>query len=205
MYERNGSNARRSSISAYGLRIFIVCPVFIALISISDGAFGFKPEDMGRLSATKQCPFCDLTGADLRGFDVSGGRLPGARLSESNLSNARLSGANLRNADMRHVRLIDTDLSKTDLSGADLSGADLTGASLKHAKLAGTELAGAKLTNADLTEANLSGAYWVDGRKCGEGSIGECKKDTSGSERRPGGRGAHGLPGVPGGGLQMSR
>jgi hypothetical protein len=57
------------------------------------------------------------------------------------------------------------NLSGTDLSNANLTGANLSGADLEYANLEG----------ADLTEANLTYAYWTDGRKCAEGSIGECK------------------------------
>jgi uncharacterized protein YjbI with pentapeptide repeats len=52
-----------------------------------------------------------------------------------------------------------------NLSGTELSNANLRGADLEYANLEG----------ADLTEANMTYAYWTGGRKCAEGSIGECK------------------------------
>ena len=171
----------------------IFCLILVPLLFFSLDAGAFKQEDLDKLSATKQCPFCDLASAELPGAGLSGSRLPGSRLSEANLSNADLSEANLRNANISHGRLVNANLSKADLSGADLSKADLSGASLSHAKLSGTELSGATLSGADLSGANLSGAYWVDGKKCKEGSIGECKKDSGGSEKRTGGgRGSRG-------------
>ena len=68
-------------------------------------------------------------------------------------------------------------MSKADLSGADLSNADLAGASLKGGKAYRHGLVGREIERCRPFKANLSGAYWVDGRKCGEGSVGECKKD----------------------------
>jgi uncharacterized protein YjbI with pentapeptide repeats len=81
-------------------------------------------------------------------------------LSAADLSRANLSGANL----------FDAKLLSADLSGANLSGADLGEANLTRADLSGADLSGA-----DLGRAVLSGAYWVDGRKCARGSIGDCE------------------------------
>ena len=96
--------------------------------------------------------------------------------------------------------LADAKLTGADLSGGRLSGTKLIGANLSKAELSGASLAHAKLSGADLSGADLRGAYWIDGKKCKEGSIGECKKD-SGSEKGSGkGRGSHGgMHGLPGG------
>ncbi|MGA3173926.1 MAG: pentapeptide repeat-containing protein [Syntrophorhabdales bacterium] len=187
---------RRPGRMARSGKFLVLCLTLVPLLDVAGAARAFKPEDMNRLKTTKQCPFCDLSAADLASAELSGGRLSGARLSDATLSNADLSGANLRNADLRRGRLLNANLSNADLSGANLTNADLSGASLSHAKLSGAELSGAKLSGTDLSGANLSGAYWVDDKKCGEGSIGECKKDSGKSEQRPRvGRGSRGGPG----------
>ena len=62
-----------------------------------------------------------------------------------------------------------------DLSGADLVGANLLAAQMPGANLSDANLSGANLHQADLTNANLIWATWNDGRRCAEGSIGECK------------------------------
>ncbi|MFW5767789.1 MAG: pentapeptide repeat-containing protein [Bacteroidota bacterium] len=81
-----------------------------------------------------------------------------------------LSGADLSGADLSGAILM-----WSNLSGANLSGADLYEAVLSGANLSGANLFGAYLVRTYLVETDLSGATWVDGRQCAEGSIGECK------------------------------
>lgn len=76
-----------------------------------------------------------------------------------------LSGADLSNL----------DLSFANLSGAILLKADLTGANLTDADLSGANLTDAKLSRAKLSGADLRKAYWVNGKKCKDGSVGTCK------------------------------
>jgi hypothetical protein len=182
-------------------RAIVMCLCAISVIAVPHRADAFKQHDVDTVLATKQCTFCDLSDARLSGVDLSGGRLSGARLAGADLSKANLSGANVRNAFMHHARLVDANLSNADLSGADLAHADLSGTTLTHAKLAGADLSDAKLAATDLSGANLTGTYWIDGKKCGEGSIGECKKDSSQSEKKQGkGRGSQkGMYSLPAG------
>jgi uncharacterized protein YjbI with pentapeptide repeats len=70
----------------------------------------------------------------------------------------------LSNASFWGVRLVSVDLSGANLSRANLGRSDLTNANLK----------GANLSGANLEYANLSGATWVDGKICEDGSIGKC-------------------------------
>ncbi len=91
-------------------------------------------------------------------------------LKDASLEYAVLSGANLLNADLSGAGLEGAVLIRANLTDAVLSGANLTYADLRDAVLTGADLSGANLTDADLT-----GATWTDGRKCAEGSIGECK------------------------------
>lgn len=156
--------------------------VVILTFVVPSEVSAFKQEDLDKVQATKQCTFCDLAGAPLTGLDISGGRLSGTKLSGANLSKANLSGANVRNANLHGAQLV----------GANLSNGDLSGASLAHAKLTGADLSEAKLSGTDLSEANLSGAYWTDGKKCKEGSIGECKKDPASDKGSEKGHHSHG-------------
>jgi len=183
-----------------GRKLAVICFIVIPALGSPHRASAFKQEDLDKAVTTRQCPFCDLVGAKLAGTDLSGGRLSGTRLSGANLSEVNLSGTNARNANMHHAQLLNANLSNADLSGANLADADLSGATLAHAKLFGADLSEAKMGGADLSGADLSGAYWIDGKKCGEGSIGECKKGSAEPEKRSSkGRGSRGgMQGLPG-------
>ena len=62
-----------------------------------------------------------------------------------------------------------------DLRDAQLINVDLSGANLRYADLRQANLTGAHLQGADLTGARLDGAIWVDGRRCADGSEGQCR------------------------------
>ncbi len=97
----------------------------------------------------------------------------------TNLFDINLRSAHLRHSDLRGVYFIGADLSGSWLNKSDLGYAmlnnsnlkevDFTGADLKKADLEGAKIIGARFHHAD-----LSGATWVNGKKCGEGSIGKC-------------------------------
>jgi hypothetical protein len=159
----------------------VVCGLCLALVALyltSGLSYGFAQKALEKLLATKECTWCDLQNADL-----SGAQLSGARLSSSSLTGAKLSNANLSNADLLSARLTRANLSGADLSGAflrsaNLRDANLSGANLSRANLSGANLSYANLSGADLSDTDLSGALWTDGKKCKEGSTGECKSDT---------------------------
>ncbi len=67
-------------------------------------------------------------------------------------------------------------LSHIDLTGANLRGAALIGASFRNATLRNANLKGARIGGVSFSGADLSGAIWIDGQRCGEGSIGSCKR-----------------------------
>ena len=127
---------RRSWLSVLGSTLWISCLLTPVIAE--------KPEDLQKLLATKQCPFCDLSGAGLVLANLTGANLAGANLAGANLNQANLTGANLSGA---------------NLSGTSLQQANLTGANLKGAILNGTDLRGAYLTNAQLTATNLDSAF----------------------------------------------
>ena len=103
------------------------------------------------------------------GFPVSERDCPGCFLRWRDLSGSDLSGANLRGADLTRADLSGADLGGVDLREADLTVADLTGVNLDGARLDSAALDGAVFDGAD-----LSGAIWVDGQVCANGSMGEC-------------------------------
>jgi hypothetical protein len=101
----------------------------------------------------------------LPGVNWQGCYLRGARLNSVDLTGAYLTGADLKAA----------ALWEADLRGASLTGTNLRGANLRGANLTNANLTKADLTGANLRGADLTGATWVDGRRCAEGSVGECK------------------------------
>lgn len=133
-------------------------------------------------------PFVDLAGLDLGGADLSfvnlyranlrGARFNGASLRWANLTGANLRGAELDGADLRGARLSEANLADASLrgaltGGADFSSADLRGADLSRADTSDYEFEGLT-TSINMTAALLSGARWIDGASCAEGSIGRC-------------------------------
>ena len=132
-----------------------IAPTILAVITSVGLTFGaasaFNQADLQKLSASKNCAECDLSGALLIHWVLPGADLSGANLAGANLTEAFLAGANL--------------------SGANLSGAILTSASL-----AGANLLRAKLPGANLLFTNMVGATWTDGSRCERHSSGWCKK-----------------------------
>jgi uncharacterized protein YjbI with pentapeptide repeats len=100
---------------------------------------------------------------------------PGANLVEAPLTGADLRSVNLAGANLENAKLANADLGNANLSSANLENVNLTGASLYHTSLQNANLTGANLTGASRFGADFSGVTWVDGRKCGASSIGECR------------------------------
>lgn len=115
---------------------------------------------LGRSGPTVNWAGCDLAEAQLARSDLSGAELAGARLSGANLAGADLGGAHAEG---------------TDFTGADLRDAVLISTYFKGANLRGANLAGAEVTPVQLDGVPLSGATWIDGTVCAEGSVGACK------------------------------
>ena len=118
-------------------------------------AHSFKEADKNKLLTTKECQWCDLHGIDLTGVDLTGvnlasANLSGAKLVRTNLTSANLAGTYLRNANLTDANLTNAFLNKASLHGADIGGVNWTGTDLSH-------------------------ATWIDGSKCIDQSIGECK------------------------------
>lgn len=133
-----------------------------------------------RIEPATNCAFAKLEGADLAGKDLSESMFHGAVLKGANLRGAvlvriDLQVSSLAGADLREANLENAHLFAIDGQNAKLQKANLRGANLLDAKLQGADLTGADVTGARFLQANLSGATWIDGRRCADGSIGECK------------------------------
>lgn len=150
------------------LSIIVVVLAVCTLYAV--GVYAFRPDELQKLKTTKQCPNCDLTGANLVGMDLGNANLLAADLNNANLSTADLASANLSYAILANANLTGADLNGADLTHANLCYTNLTAASLRYTNLTGAILN--KDTN--FGGANLSGAIWIHGHKCKEGSIGQC-------------------------------
>jgi uncharacterized protein YjbI with pentapeptide repeats len=98
----------------------------VALLLGPATAGAFKQADLEKLTTTRSCPRCDLSGANLTWATLTGATLAGATLSGAFLNEANLSGANLSGAHLSGANLHWADLSRANLSGADLSFATWT-------------------------------------------------------------------------------
>ena len=126
-----------------------------------------------------QCSWAVRIGANQPGVDMHDASMASMRLDKANLQGANLSGAILQLASLEAANLM-----LANMQGAHLHGVHFRGANLSLANLQNANLLDADLSNANLRGANLSGAIlikarfdnaiWVDGRRCGEGSIGDC-------------------------------
>lgn len=100
--------------------------------------------------------------------------VPAAAFSAADLAQfnkeRKCIGCDLRGADFRGQ-----DLRAVVLEGSLLIGANLQGANLEDAFMEDCSLEDANLTGANLTGAGFDGATWVDGRTCGQDSVGVCK------------------------------
>lgn len=88
---------------------------------------------------------------------------------DKNLVNTKLEGVNLKGMDLSN-----RNFSGADLENANLENTDLTNSIFKDADLESVNLKGAKITGTVFKGAELEFATWVDGRVCGEDSLGGC-------------------------------
>jgi hypothetical protein len=109
--------------------------------------------------------------SDLAGAQINNAVLRQARLSGSSFKGADLKYSDFTGADLSYGEFINAAMKGVNLQNADLTNADLTGSDLSFANLSGARLGGAKLG-----WARLDGAIWIDGKTCGVGSLGGCKK-----------------------------
>jgi hypothetical protein len=112
----------------------------------------------------------DVGSASLAGANLNSAVLRQGRFTATNLSGADLSYADLRQADLRYAQLRHAIIVGANLQRADLRDADLQGSNLRFADLTGSRIDGV------VWEAvRLDGAIWIDGRSCGDNSVGVCR------------------------------
>lgn len=102
-----------------------------------------KRDNLARLSDTKKCYDCDLSGMDLSnrnlaGVDLEKSDLTGCSLEKADLKKANLKGVLLIRANLRGANLTNADLYRADLSDADLTGANITDTLFDSANFSGT-------------------------------------------------------------------
>lgn len=115
----------------------------------------------------------DVGAASLAGANLNSAVLRRAKLSTTDLTNADLRYANLSHGDLRHAQLQGAAMVGVNLQFADLRGADLSDADLRFA-----DLSNSRIDDASLKNARLGSALWLDGRSCGENSIGKCDNES---------------------------
>ena len=94
--------------------------------------------------------------------------------SSQSYVNGEIDGVNFAQANLAGVSFTNASAVGAIFTGANLTNANFVNADLERANFRGADLRGANITNASLDGAQLSGAKWVDGRVCREGSIARC-------------------------------
>ena len=118
---------------------------------------------------------CSKDAARLAGLDLQHARLRATRLRDADLKGANLAGVDLAYAELGEATLAYANLRGASLKGATLAAADLSYVDLAGADLSYADLGRARMGGANLDQALLDNAIWVDGRVCGEGSVGRCR------------------------------
>jgi len=129
-----------------------------------------------------------ISGTNIQRVDIRGKRVnigadgrtkvaPPPRITTASAGyvNGALDGSNFSGRNLTGVAFVNASLNRAQFVNAILIAADLTNARLNDADLRGANLRNAQIDNAQFGKAKLEGATWVDGRKCGKGSIGVCR------------------------------
>ncbi len=130
------------------------------------------------------------------GQDLNGAYIPNSNLSfisfikvifdKGVMMNSILANGNFVEASFVRTNLYESNLEgglfeKANFSSANLTRVNFKGASLIEANFNNSNLfeadfTGANILNSNFEGANLNNAIWIDGKKCGLGSIGKCVK-----------------------------
>ncbi len=112
--------------------------------------------DLRKLSQTRDCSWCILSGVDLSKVDLKDKNLNYADLSNMNLSNIDLSGVSFINANLSGVNISSTtDLTNTDLTDSNMTGATIINPILDNTVFNGVNFTDAKISNTDLSSVSL--------------------------------------------------
>ena len=98
-------------------------------------------------------------------------------LANGNFAESSFFRANLYEANLEGGKFEKANFTSANLTRANFKGASLIEATFKDSNLFESDFTGANIINANFEGANLNYAIWIDGKKCGLGSIGKCVKE----------------------------
>ena len=96
---------------------------------------------------------------------LANGNFPEASFFRANLYETNFEGGNFEK----------TNFTSANLTRANFKASSLIEANFNNSNLFEADFTGANILNANFDGANLNNATWIDGKKCGLGSIGQCK------------------------------
>ena len=163
--------------------------IILTLLFISSNANAGCDDSIGDGVDYTNCRFSD-------GQDLKGSFLPNANLSFASFIQVNFDKSIMMNSILAYGTFSDStfvraNLYESNLQGANFERSDFTSANLTRAKFFGATLieanfqnanliqdyfSSANITNANFDGANLNNANLTDGNKCGQDSIGVCKK-----------------------------
>ena len=103
-------------------------------------------------------------------------------MMNSNLANGNFAESSFFRTNLYEANLEGGNFEKANFTSSNLTRVSFKGASLiatifKDSNLYESDFTGANIINANFEGANLNYAIWIDGKKCGLGSIGKCVKE----------------------------
>ncbi len=101
---------------------------------------------------------------DLTATNFAGSAVVNSRFEANQLGRTDFSGSSVTNTRFLHC----------ELGEADFRGSQLVNVKFEHSDLKLVNFQGAGMVGVDFHQSDLSGAIWVDGRVCKEGSVGKC-------------------------------
>lgn len=157
----------------------IAASISIAIMGMPAIAYDRAVNPSCKLEPEANCNWGALQGAKARGMDLREGSFLSANMDEGDFEGAdfTFSGmqiTSMKKANLKRANFTSAHMHAMKLQGANLEGATLDNTNLSSANLEGANLKGASIRNVLWMNARLSGATWIDGRVCAQGSIGVC-------------------------------
>jgi len=169
------NSMKRPKLPALSILLVVIVIVLFATV--------LKPKNRGNTvdcsspaNAGVNWSNCHFVKLDMENQNLAAAILTDAILNESNMLGANLSGSDMAYAEMKSSDLSYANLSGVRLIGANLRQTDLRYANLENADLSYADLTGAMLAGTNMMNTQFDNAIWIDGRVCGKGSVGSCKK-----------------------------
>jgi len=165
-------------------KIFLIIILFFICTNVQAGC----DDPLGDGVDYTNCRFSD--GQDLKGSFLPNSNLSFAGFIQVNFDKSIMMNSILAYGTFSDSTFVRANLYEANLQGANFERSDFTSANLTRAKFFGETLieanfqnanlieadfSSANITNANFDGANLNNATWADGKKCGLGSIGQCK------------------------------